>query len=82
MPQATIQLGHQGITENFLATLRTYFKNHHQVRVSVLQSLTRDKKELKQLSDDLLARLGLNYRARLLGYTIIINKFRRDVREA
>lgn len=75
-----LQLGKQGITENFIETLKTYFKNHSQVRIYILKSATRDKDELKKINDKVLEGLGKNYKSRIIGYTLVINKFRRDMR--
>jgi RNA-binding protein YhbY len=77
---ATIQLGKNGITDNFITTLKNHFKKHNNVKVSVLRSCCRDKKELKEMSEDILNRLGNNYTAKIVGYTIAIKKWRKPVR--
>jgi len=75
-----IQLGKQGITENFIETLKSYFKKHDNVKISVLKSYCRDKDELKKISKDILNKLGENYTAKTIGYTIAIKKWRKPVR--
>jgi len=75
-----IQLGKQGITENFIETLKSYFKKHENVKISVLKSCCRDKDELKKMSKDILNKLGTNYTAKTIGYTIAIKKWRKAVR--
>jgi RNA-binding protein YhbY len=77
---ATIQLGKNGITDNFILTLENHFKKHNNVKVSVLRSCCRDKKELKEMSDELLEKLGNNYTSKIVGYTIAIKKWRKPVR--
>ena len=75
-----IQLGKQGITENFIKTLRDYFKNIKNVKISVLKSATRDKKEINNLSNTILDKLGKNYTSKVIGFTISIKKWRKNVR--
>lgn len=78
---ANVQLGKNGITDNFIMTLKSHFKNHENVKVAVLKSGTRDQKELKKMSDEILNKLGKNYTARVIGFTIVIKKWRKEVRE-
>ena len=75
-----IQLGKNGITGNFIESLKNQFNDCKNVKISVLKSLTRDKKEIKKLSDEILEKLGKKYTARLIGFTIVVKKWRRAVR--
>lgn len=75
-----LQIGKQGLTENTVETLKGYFKTHENVKVSVLKSATRDKKEVKEISDRILNMLGKNYTSRIIGYTIVLKKWRKNVR--
>ena len=78
MPKiGNLQLGKQGITDNFIATLKNHFKNHENVRVSVLKSAGHDKKKLKEYSEEILEKLGKNYTARVVGFTIVLKKWRK-----
>jgi len=74
---ANIQLGKNGLTENFLKTLGNYFKKFSNVKISVLRSCCRDKKELKKISDEILEKLGKHYTTRNIGYTIVVKKWRK-----
>jgi len=76
----TIQLGKQGITENFIGNLRNQFKNHENVKISVLKSGTRNKNELRKMSDEIIDRLGNRYTAKIIGWTIVVKKWRKIVR--
>ena len=71
-----IQIGKNGITENFLGTLKTYFTNCRTVKVTVLKSAREDRDELKKLSDELLKHLGSNYTATIIGFKIVLKKWR------
>lgn len=72
-----IQLGKQGLTDNFLKTLRDHFKKNKVVKISVLQSHCRDKKELKEISRKILDFLGGTFTCKCIGYTITIKKWRK-----
>ena len=74
---ANVQLGKQGLTENFIGTLKDHFKKNENVRVSVLKSCCREKKELKKISDEILEKLGKYYTARNIGYVIVVKKWRK-----
>jgi len=76
----TIQLGKQGITENFIETLKNYFKKNTNVKISVLKSHCRDKKELKKISDEIIEKIGKNYTAKEIGFTIALKKWRKSKR--
>jgi len=43
-----MQLGKQGITENFINSLKNQFKNSQVMKISVLKSATRDRKEIEK----------------------------------
>ncbi len=79
MPIANIQLGRKGITDNFIQTLRAHFKKYKNVKVSVLKSAREDKKKVKEYSKEMLEKLGKNYTARIVGFKIMIKKWRKDV---
>lgn len=71
------QLGKAGLTEGTIASLQLAFKNHETVRISVLQSLAPTKDMVKQIADEIVAKLGPNYRRTLVGFTIILRKSKR-----
>ena len=75
-----IQLGKNGLTDNFIESLKNYFKNNKNVRISVLKSGTRDREELKRISDKILDALGSNYTSKIIGFTIAVKKWRKPVR--
>ncbi|MEK6842669.1 MAG: YhbY family RNA-binding protein, partial [Nanoarchaeota archaeon] len=75
-----VQIGKQGLTENFIETLKTYFKNHDNVKISVLKGGTRNREELKKIAEKILDKLGRNFTARTIGFTIVVKKWRRNVR--
>lgn len=78
--QKHIQMGKQGITDGFVEMLKNHFKKSKIVRISVLKSAGHDKEKIKEYSNEILERLGANYVARVIGFTIVIQKFRKAVR--
>jgi len=75
-----IQLGKQGITDNFIKTLEDDFKNHENVKISVLKSARHDKTKVKEYSEEILEKLGDKYTTKVIGFTIFVKKWRKSVR--
>lgn len=75
-----IQLGKQGLTENFIETLKDNFKKHENVKISVLKSGRHNKENVKEYSEEILKKLGKNYTVRIIGFTIILKKWRKAKR--
>ena len=78
---AKLQLGKQGLSDNFILSLKSLFKNHKNVKISVLKSAGHDKAKIKEYMEEILEKLGKNYTGRSLGFVINVKKWRRDVRE-
>lgn len=75
-----VQLGKQGISDNFIESLKNHFKNYQNVKVSVLKSTEHDKSKVKEYSKQILEKLDKNYTARIVGFTIVLKKWRKAVR--
>ena len=80
MAQLEIQIGKNGLTENFIETLKTNFKNHDNVKISVLRSAGHEKSQVREMAEKMLSELGEHYTAKVIGFTIILRKWRRVVR--
>jgi RNA-binding protein YhbY len=72
-----MQLGKNGLTEGFLSTLKSHFDNHLSVKISVLKNATRDRGELKEIADKIKLHLGDKFTTKIIGYTIIVKKWRK-----
>jgi len=72
-----MQIGKNGITDNFIQTLKGCFEKHNNVRISILSSAGHDKEQRKKYSEEILQKLGNNYTARLIGFKIILKKWRK-----
>ena len=75
-----IQLGKQGLTDNFIETLKNHFKKNKNVKVSVLKSAGHDKIKVKEYSEEILKKLGEYYTARIIGFKIVVKKWRKPRR--
>lgn len=81
MTQGQIQLGKQGLTDNFILTLRNHFKKYDNMKVKILKSAGHDKEKVEEYKDEILEKLGKKYTARILGFSIFIKQWRKPVRE-
>lgn len=76
-----VQIGKQGITESFIETLKNYFKKHENVKISVLRNAARNKAKVNKFSEEILEKLGKKYTSRIIGFTIVVKKWRKNVRK-
>ena len=79
--QANVQLGKNGVTDNFIGTLKNHFKKYGNVKVSVLKGAGHEKAKVKSYSDQILNGLGNHYTSRIVGFTIFVKKWRKPVRD-
>ena len=79
MSSTEMQLGKNGITDNFIKTLKNGFTFHENVRISVLKSAGHARNKVKEYEEEILQKLGLNYTARRIGFTIVVKKWRKAV---
>ena len=76
-----MQLGKNGITDNFIQTLKNCFESYEVVRISVLKSAGHEKEKIKKYSEELLEKLGKNYTSKKIGFKIILRKWRKPKRD-
>ena len=81
MTYTEMQLGKNGITDNFIKTLKNGFTFHENVRISVLKSAGHGRNKIKEYEEEILNKLGNNYTARKIGFTIVVKKWRKPVRK-
>lgn len=76
-----VQLGKNGLTKNFFLTLENQFKTHENVKVHVLKSARGEGKEkVEEFSRKILEELGKRYTTKIVGFTIMIKKWRKPRR--
>lgn len=80
MTQGHMHLGKNGITENFIESLKDHFKNHGNVKISVLKSAGHDKETVRKYNEEILEKLGRKYTSKTVGFTISLKKWKRNVR--
>ncbi len=80
MPIKEIQIGKNGITPNFIETLGNHFKKSMTVKISVLKSARENREDVKKLSEELLEKMGPYYTARVIGFKIVLKKWRKKRR--
>lgn len=68
------QIGKQGITQGVLDSLQLAFKNHKNVRISVLKSSGRDKTSISAMGEEIVSRLPGRHGFKIIGFTIILKK--------
>ncbi|MEX0920196.1 MAG: YhbY family RNA-binding protein [Candidatus Pacearchaeota archaeon] len=81
MTQGTVQLGKNGLTSNFIETLRSHFDRHANVKVSVLKGAGHDREKVKKFNEEILEKLGKNYTSKIVGFSIFLKKWRKSMRE-
>lgn len=74
--ESSVQLGKQGITENFIITLRGHFENHRIVKISVLRSARKNKTDVENYAKKIVQELGDKYSYRIIGFTIILRRWK------
>jgi len=74
-----LQIGKNGLTTEFLENLKKVFetKSNESVRINVLKSATRNRKELEEINKRILEVLGSNFTSKVIGYTIVLRKWRK-----
>ena len=77
MPVSKLQLGKQGLTDNFIQTLKGHFQKHDNVRIRVLKSAGHDKAKVNEYSEEILKKLGPKFTAKNIGFVIMVKKWRK-----
>ncbi len=79
--QRQLQIGKNGLTPAIIDQLNLFFRDTESIRVSLLSSATRDKEEAKKIALTILDALGKNYTCKVIGYTLILHKWKKPMRE-
>ena len=72
-----LQLGKNGLTDEFIEGTRKIFEKAEHVRISLLKSATRDREEIKKMAENLVSKLGKQYTYKIIGFTIVLTKWRK-----
>ena len=79
-PIKRLQLGKNGLSSEFIEQVKLLFKNEKLIKITILKSACRDKKEAKQLAIELIQALGKKYDYKIVGYVLTVMKFRKNQR--
>ena len=75
---AKFQICKAGVTPGVIESLTLTFKNHKQVRISVLKASGRNKENIKEMAENIRRELSaltkFMYEYRIIGFTIILIK--------
>lgn len=80
MTQVEMQIGKNGLSEGTFEWLRNSFKTHETLRMRVLKSAGRDREKINEMSEKILDVLGKNYTCKIIGFTLVIRKWRKPKR--
>ncbi len=75
-----LQIGKRGLSPEFIEQVKSIFENETLIKISILKSASRDKKEAKKIAEDLVGTLGKKYGYKLVGYVLTVTKFRKEQR--
>jgi len=81
MALVRFQIGKQGLSEGFFKSLEMCFKNNKNVKIYVLKSARQEGKQgkiqVEGYAKKILEKLGKNYTAKIIGFTINLKKWRK-----
>ena len=75
-----LQMGKNGLTLAFIEQVKSIFEKETLVKISILKSACRDKKDAEKIGDDLVEALGKKYDYKLVGYVLTVVKYRKEQR--
>jgi len=75
-----LQIGKNGLSEAFIEQVRKLFEKEKVVKISILKSACRNKKDAEKMAQDLVSALGNKFDYKLVGYVITVIKFRKTQR--
>jgi len=75
-----LQLGKNGLTDAFVEQVKSIFEKETLIKIAILKSACRDKKDAGKIGDDLVGALGLKYDYKLVGYVLTVIKYRKAQR--
>jgi len=75
-----LQIGKNGLTDAFIEQVKSIFESETLVKISILKSACRDKKDAEKMGNDLIEALGKKYDYKLVGYVLTVIKYRKEQR--
>ena len=75
-----LQIGKNGLSKEFIEQVKSIFEKEEVLKISILKSACRDKKEAEIIAKNLVESLGIKYGYTLIGYVLTVRRYRKDVR--
>ena len=75
-----LQIGKNGLTDAFIEQVKSIFETETLIKISILKSACRDKKDAEKIGDKLVDALGKKYDYKLVGYVLTVIKYRKEQR--
>ena len=79
-PIKRLQLGKNGLTPAFIEQVKALFEGETLIKITILKSACRDKKDAEKIADELVDALGKKYDYKLVGYVLTVVKYRKEQR--
>jgi len=76
-PIKRLQIGKKGLTPAFIEQVKNVFENERVLKISILKSVCRDKKQAEEIGRSLVENLGDKFDYKLVGYVLTIIRFRK-----
>ena len=75
-----LQMGKNRLSDAFIEQVKTIFKTETLIKIAILKSACRNKKDAEKIGDDLVGALGDKYDYKLVGYVLTVVKYRKEQR--
>ncbi|MFH0711792.1 MAG: hypothetical protein V1889_01670 [archaeon] len=79
-PIKRLQLGKAGLSGAFVEQVRSVFEGEKILKISILKSACRNKKDAEEIGRKLVGMLGKKFDYKLVGYVLTVIKFRKERR--
>jgi RNA-binding protein YhbY len=77
-PVKRFQIGKNRLTPGFIEQIKKCFDSGEDIiKISILKSSTRDRKKAVEIAEELIKNLGKNFTYKLIGYVIVVMKWRK-----
>ncbi len=78
--QIEIQLGKNGLTDNFLIEIKKRFEKPEMknIKISVLKSARENRDDVKKYAEQIQSYLGNKFTYRIIGFSIFLKKWRQE----
>jgi RNA-binding protein YhbY len=79
-PIKRLQMGKSGLSDAFVEQVRSIFEKERILKITILRSACRDKKQADEIGRKLVNLLGEKFDYKLVGYVLTVVKYRKAQR--